>query len=54
MKNILKYLLLSLFGINAIGAFIGKNYDSAFGWLCAFMCEIELLQLRKKIKDCGK
>lgn len=54
MKKILKYLLITLFGVNCVMSFFNKNYDSMFGWACAFMCEVELLQLRKKIKDGGK
>jgi hypothetical protein len=51
MKTILKYLLLTLFGVNCVMSFIAKNYDSGFGWACAFMAEVELLSLRKKMKE---
>jgi len=51
MRTILKYLLLTLFGVNCVMSFIAKNHDSGFGWACAFMCEVELLSLRKKMKE---
>jgi hypothetical protein len=51
MRTILKYVLLTLFGVNCVMSFIAKNYDSGFGWACAFMCEVELLSLRKKVRE---
>jgi hypothetical protein len=32
-------------------SFFAKNYDSMFGWACAFMCEVEVLGLRQKLKE---
>jgi uncharacterized membrane protein len=51
IKKILKYLLLTLFGVNCIMSFFNKNYDSMFGWACAFVCEAEILSLKQKLKE---